>query len=227
MKKPDGTKIVSLNTEDPDILMDIFDKTNVAEVMKKCLEKIYPLWAGDRREEWLIQRINDYVAVENFEIATDLLQRLTLAKIDSERTDEQEKRIFDLTLEIINLTRQKYDFRESLGKALNVLSTIIRYHPSLYNDKRLSMKDFLIKYQESMSSKDYNALSAILRIIVEVKDSSLIEDLEKLLQTKTPAGLNPDYLDEHGEYYNFIGRLTTTIIAIKAVSYTHLTLPTN
>lgn len=215
-KKPNGIKIVKLSdNNDMDILMNIFDETSVAEVMKICIEKIYPFWPEDRTEDWLIKRVNDYASVQNFETATDLLQQLTLGKIDSERTDEQEKRIFDLTIEIINLTRQKYDFRESFGKALGALSMIIRNHPLFYNDKRLSLKDFLKEYQESISRDDYNALSAILQIIATVKDTSFIDDLEKLLQIEAPTGLNPDYLDEHGEYYNITGRLSTTIIAIK------------
>ena len=106
--KPDGTEIVDLDRvmREPilvtgrKLLMDTFDNSNTADIMRRCLLNIYPLCHGDDTEKWLIQRVNSYSAVKNFEIATDLLRQLTLAKVDSERTDEQEEEFLGLTLEI-------------------------------------------------------------------------------------------------------------------------------
>jgi hypothetical protein len=212
-KKPNGNKIVKLSDKnDKDILMKIFDKTNVAEVMKICLQEIYSFWPEDEVENWLIKRINEYAAVENFEIATDLLQRLTLEGIESKRTDKQEKRVFDLTLTMIDLIKREYDFTKSLGKALKALSVIIRYHPDLYNDKRVSLKDFLKKYQKSMGRDDYEALSAILQIIATVKDMSFTEDIEKLFQREASVGFG---FGTSEFQYNIIGKLAATITTLE------------
>jgi len=223
-QKPDGRILVSVDNPQYGMqtLMDIFDEINIIEVMERCISSIHPLYPEDDTNSWLIQRTNDYIAVQNFEMAVNLLRQLTLARVDSERTDEQEERIFELTLKIIHLTEEKYEFRESFSKALKILSVIIRNHPSLYESygegMSVMLKRFLKRYQEeSISSKDYSALAGMLCIIAKVEDKSLVEDLKNLFQKEARGlvGFNLDYLDDHREYYNIVGRLAVTVCVLQ------------
>ena len=219
--KPDGTEIVDLEEAvrspispfaDKKLLMRTFDSSNVADIMARCLVEIYPICQGDDIEKRLTQRVNDYIAVENFEIAVNLLWQLTLAEVDRKRTDKQEERIFELTLKIIRATEEKYAHRESFEKALDILVGIIRRHPSLYSLRddsvRVLLKRLFLSYQEGV---EYDILTNIAILAGSMNDKYLLSFFRDFYQKEkealrgVPTGVF--YLTHNNERYLLLGML--------------------
>ena len=216
--KPDGTEMVNLDEAvrspispfaDTELLKNTFDNSNVTGIMARCLVEIYPICPEDDIEKWLIQRINDYSAVKNFETAVDLLWQLTLAEVDKKRTDEQEEKILDLTLKIIRATEEEYAFRESLKKALDILLGIIKRHPSLYSLRddsvRVLLKRLFLKYQEG---GEWNILTNIAILAGSMNDKYLLPSFKDFCQKEKEAlresPISVFYLTHNSERYLFL-----------------------
>ena len=219
--KPDGTEMVNLDEAvrspispfaDTELLKNTFDNSNVTGIMARCLVEIYPICPEDDIEKWLIQRINDYSAVKNFETAVDLLWQLTLAEVDSKRTDKQEEEILELTLKIIYATEEEYEFRESLKKALNILVGIIKRHSSLYSlhddSVRVLLERLFLNYQEEV---EYDILINIAILAGSMNDEYLLPSFkdfcrkEREALRKLPTSVFS--LTHNNERYLFLGML--------------------
>ena len=227
--KPDGTEMVDLeeairspvstfaNTK---LLMSTFDSSNVADIMTRCLTEIYPVCQGDDIEKWLVQRVNDYIAVENFETAVDLLWQLTLVEVDRRRSDEQEERIFELTLKIIYATEEEYAHRESFKRVLGILVGIIRRHTSLYSlhddSVRVLLKRLFLSYQEGV---EYDILMNIAILAGSMNDKYLLPSFKDFCQKEREAlrGVPASvfYLTHNNERYLLLGMVIHIVVNLE------------
>ena len=215
--KPDGTEIVDLDRVmghsfylgRENVLRDIFDTTNIKSIMVICLSNIYPLYPEDDVENWLVQRVSDYSAVENFETASSLLQQLTLARVDNKRTDEQEEKILELVLKVIYATEEKYSLRESFRKALDILAGVIERHPSLYSlcddSVRVLLKRLFLNYQEGV---EYGILTNIVVLVGSANDNYLlpcIKDFyQKEMEKSAKFQITPFSAAHNDEWYRLL-----------------------
>lgn len=220
-QKPDGRLLTSVNDPEWGMLtaMGIFDETNITEVMKKCMLLIYPLYPEDDTSDWLIQKANEYIAVQNFEIAVDLLQRLTLARVDSERTDRQEEEILELTLKIIHLTEEEYGFRENFKEALDILFGIIERHPLLYGcggSISVLLKRLFLSYQEGV---EYDVLTKIVILAGSANDEYLLPCVKDFYQRTIEGfrdiGITPFFATHNNEWYRLLAICSHMIITLE------------